>query len=292
MAASSVEERTGRLAGDEHRAEFLADVPEPVRARLLADAIRINVPAGALVYRDNERPRIFLVMNGLLRVFLRSPDGREVTARYVRSGEVAGLPLVVGGPGPMSMQAMTTASLATLRADQVRALLATDPRVARACAAELVRQLYQTFEELSEQAFLSVRQRIVFHLLNMAAPGEGPDLIVRASHQALAEAVATSREVVTRNLHRIRDDGLVALTRDGVVLRDPVGLAREIRHNVSADPAKPKLHRAATRVQSSPSRGRSSAHGRTVATGGRGPGMLPRTRLSRGRRDPASHSSD
>ena len=216
--------------------DFLAGLPEPARQRLLSDAIRINVPAGALVYRDNERPRVFLVIDGLLRVFLRSRDGREVTARYVRSGEVAGLPLVIGGPGPESIQAMTRARLAALRVDQVRALLARDPHVARACSAELVRQLYQVLDELSGQAFLSVRQRIVFHLLNLVTPGEGSAPVVHATHEELAEAVASEREVVTRNLHRIRDDGLIVLTRNGIVVRDPIGLAREIRHGGRTSP--------------------------------------------------------
>ncbi len=228
MAASVDNESPRRVVGGGDPPDFLAGLPEPARARLLSDAIQINVPAGALVYRDNERPRVFLVIDGLLRVFLRSPDGREVTARYVRSGQVAGLPLVVGGPGPESIQAVTRARLAALRVDQVRALLARDPHVAHACATELVRQLYQVFDELSEQAFRSVRQRIVFHLLNLVVPGEGSTLVVRATHEELAEAVASDREVVTRNLHRIRDDGLIALTRDGIVVRDPIGLAREL----------------------------------------------------------------
>lgn len=208
---------------------FLADLAPSTRARLLADAILIDVPAGALVYRDNERPRVILVIRGLLRVFLRSTDGREVTARYIRAGEIAGLPLVVGGPGPESIQAMTRAHLAALRVDQLRRLLAIDPAVARACAEELVRQLYQAFDELSGQAFLSLRQRIIFHLLNLAAPGAGGEFIAHTSHEELAEAVATSREAVTRNLHRIRDDGLISLTRDEIVLRDPIGMAREVR---------------------------------------------------------------
>ncbi len=228
MAASAEKGAPRRVVAGEDPTDFLADLPDQARVRLLSDAIQINVPAGALVYRDNERPRVFLVIDGLLRVFLRSPDGREVTARYVRSGQIAGLPLVVGGPGPESIQAMTAARLAALRVDQVRSLLGRDPHVARACATELVRQLYQVFDELSEQAFLSVRQRIAFHLLNLVAPGEGSMLIVQATHEELAEAIASNREVVTRNLHRIRDDGLIALTREGIVVLDPIGLAREI----------------------------------------------------------------
>ena len=79
---------------------FLFALPSRAAERLLSEAIRINVPAGALTYRDEECPRLIVVVKGLLRVFLTSADGRQVTVRYARSGDVAGLALVVGGPAP------------------------------------------------------------------------------------------------------------------------------------------------------------------------------------------------
>ena len=209
------------------RGGFLFALPEDAAQRLLAGAIRISVPAGALFYRDGESPRVIVVISGLLRVFLRSADGRQVTVRYLRDGDVAGLALVVGGPGPTSIQAMTTASVAALQVDTLRSLLASDPRVARACAEELTRQLYRALEDLSEQAFLPVRQRIVHHLLDLASAGAGPHLVVRASQQELADAVGSVREVVTRTLHRLRDEGLIETSRAEIILLDPVRLSEE-----------------------------------------------------------------
>ncbi|MDA8237444.1 MAG: hypothetical protein M0T75_06120 [Chloroflexi bacterium] len=52
----------------------------------------MSPPAGAVVYRDEESPRL-VVVAGLLRVHLTSADGRQVTVRYARSGDVAGLAL-------------------------------------------------------------------------------------------------------------------------------------------------------------------------------------------------------
>ena len=157
---------------------FLVALPRAAAERLLAEAIRINVPAGALIYREDESPRLIVVIKGLLRVFLTSADGRQVTVRYARSGDVAGLALVVGGPAPMSIQAMTSSLVVALRVDALRALLATDPGVARVCAEELVRQLYRALDDISEQAFLSVRQRLVRQLLLLATAGPGHDLVV------------------------------------------------------------------------------------------------------------------
>ena len=204
---------------------FLCALPRPAALRLIAEAIRINLPAGALVYRDDEGPRLIVVVNGLLRVYLSSVDGRQVTVRYARSGDVAGLVLVIGGPAPESIEAMTSALVLALRVDTLRALLATDPGVARVCAEEMTRQLHRALDDISEQAFLSVRQRLVRQLLLLATAGDGPDLVVRVGQQALADAIGSVREVVTRNLHQLHEEGLIDISRDVVAIRDPVALA-------------------------------------------------------------------
>jgi CRP/FNR family transcriptional regulator, cyclic AMP receptor protein len=210
------------------RGGFLSELPQDVADRLVAGAIRITVPAGALIYRDGESPRVIVVMSGLLRVFLRSADGRQVTVRYARDGDVAGLLQVLGGPGPTSIQAMTSASVAALQIDTLRSLLASDPRVARVCAEELTRQLYKALEDLSEQAFLPLRERLVLLLLDLASPGDERQLVVRASQQELADAIGSVREVVTRTLHRLQGEGLIETTREGIVILDPMRLSEEV----------------------------------------------------------------
>jgi len=208
---------------------FLLALPPDAAERLLAEAVRINVPAGAFIYRDDQSPRLIVVVNGLLRVFLTSVDGRQVTVRYARSGDVAGLVLVIGGPAPMSIQAMTSSLVVALRIDTLRALLATDPAVARACAEELTNQLHGLLDDISEHVFHSVRHRLVHQLLLLAAPDEESHLVVHATQQELADAIGSVREVVTRNLHLLQDDGLIHIARDEISIRDPVALAEVVR---------------------------------------------------------------
>jgi CRP/FNR family transcriptional regulator, cyclic AMP receptor protein len=207
---------------------FLATLPAESAERLLADAIRMDVPAGGTVYRDEERGRAIVVVHGLLRTFLKSADGRQVTIRYVGPGEIVGLALVIGGPAPVSIQAVTSASVVALRIDVLRALLQTEPAVARACAEELARQLFLAFSEIADQAFLSVRQQVARQLLDLAVPAEGGGLIARVNQQTLAEAIASSREVVSRALRELHQAGLVTSTRQGIVVRDPLELSQEV----------------------------------------------------------------
>lgn len=220
--------RRDEIASDEVHIGFLLTLPAQAAETLLAGSIRMDVPAGSLIYRADESPRVFVVVDGLVRVFLSSPEGRQVTVRYARRGDVAGLALVLGGPAPESIQAMTSASVVAFRVATLRSLIATDPIVARSCAEELTRHLYEALGDLSEQAFASVRRRLARQLLDLAAAGVGSHLVVHASQQELADAIASVREVVTRNLRDLQDEGLIEITRDEIVLLDPGQLAEEV----------------------------------------------------------------
>ncbi len=223
-----------RLAALGLHGGFLYTLPEAATDRLIDQALRITVPSGVCLYRGDERPRVVVVLTGLLRVFLSSADGRQVTIRYARSGDVVGLMLALVEPVPMSIQALTTASVLALRADRLHAMLASDALLARACAQELSRQLQHAFEDLAAQAFLSLRQRVILQLLTLATPGPGRHLVVHASHEELAETVASVREVVTRTLDQLQREGLVETARDEIAVLDPVRLSQEISGRTDA----------------------------------------------------------
>src|SRR5688500_7243186 len=101
---------------------LLAEFPATARDQLLADTLPIELPAGSMLYRDADEPRCALVVTGLARALLSAPDGRTVTIRYVRSGELLGIPIIVGGPIPASIQMVTNAELLVLNARTLRQL--------------------------------------------------------------------------------------------------------------------------------------------------------------------------
>jgi CRP/FNR family cyclic AMP-dependent transcriptional regulator len=207
---------------------FLAQLPEPAAATLLREAIRVDVPAGSLIYRPEEQPKVFVVVDGLIRTFLDGPDGRQVTIRYARPGDVAGLVLMLRGPALLSMQAMTRASVLAIRVPMLRRAMSTEASVARAIAQELARELYAAIGDLSEQAFASVRQRLARQLLDLAVARPRRRPVVLASQQDLADAIGSVREVVTRNLGQMQEGRLIRIDRDGILLLAPGRLADEL----------------------------------------------------------------
>jgi CRP/FNR family transcriptional regulator, cyclic AMP receptor protein len=95
---------------------FLAELPAEVVSELLADGERADYPAGTTVYQPRSEPQTALVVRGLLRNFLVSPEGRQVTYRYTRPGDVLGIPVLVGGPVNVGVQAVEPSSLFRIRA--------------------------------------------------------------------------------------------------------------------------------------------------------------------------------
>jgi CRP/FNR family transcriptional regulator len=205
-----------------------AALPRSALDRLLNDAVRLDIPAGTVAYRDWEMARTALVLSGLLRVYLASGHGRQRTVRYARAGDVIGVPVAVGGPAGVSVQALTGTSVLMLNVATLQSLGQTDPRFAWALAEEVTRRLYEVIETFAGNAFGSVSQRIARHLLDLAAEQQrNSTLVARLTQQELADATGTVREVAARELRHMRDRGLIETTRQGIVLLNPPGLQRE-----------------------------------------------------------------
>lgn len=206
----------------------LIRLPASIIERLLVDAVPLDLPAGGTLYRDDERPRCALVVSGLVRVYMSSPEGRQVTVRYARTGDVLGIAVVVGGPAAVSVQVLTDTRLLMLNVETLVQLGKADPEVSWMMAEELVRRLYDTLDRLAGNTFGTVRQRVARHLLDLGASADHEhDLVARVTQQELADAVGSVRPVVARALAELRNEGIVASSSDGIVILDPARLHDE-----------------------------------------------------------------
>ncbi len=206
----------------------LSELSPALIEQLMADAQRIDVPRNTTIYYSEDNPRCALVISGVIRMYLSSPDGRQVTVRYARSAELIGLVAVIGGPAPTSAQVLTDARLLLLNGKTIARLGQTEPRAGWVFAREITRRLYDTLDALAANTFGTLRQRIARHLLDLASSSpQTAALVSNISQQELADAVGSVRPVVARILHDLRADGLIETTKDGITLLDPEALVAE-----------------------------------------------------------------
>lgn len=203
----------------------LGRLPAEVLTRLLDGLTVIRVAAGGVFYRPGEPVGIHLVADGLVRVSMASEEGRQVTVRYARRGDVLGVPVTMAGSASVTAQAVTDAVVVATRPGVLPQLAQRDPRVGLWMAQELAARVEGLLHELAMNTFWPVRRRLARHLLDLAVDAQqGDELIVHASHQDLADHVGTVREVVARILAALRAEGMIRTDSDGIHLLDPHAL--------------------------------------------------------------------
>jgi CRP/FNR family transcriptional regulator len=220
---------------------FMSTFPPHLTAELLADARESVVKAGDFLYRGAEHAEIAilaLIADGLVRTFIRAENGRQVTTRYAWPGDVVGAQAAVlaslddqrtrdlwrmQGGHTLHAEALRDTRVLNLPPARFLELAQTDAAVASALTRSLAFLQIETEQMLADGLFLSIRARVARHMMDLAVSSDGA-LVVAEGHQEIAEAIGSVREVVSRTLVQLRDEGVVD-RRDGeTVLRDPAAL--------------------------------------------------------------------
>jgi CRP/FNR family transcriptional regulator len=204
--------------------------------------MRLRVPAGSMVRREGEPgPHVELVINGLVRVFVSSPDGRTLTVRYCRPGSLVGAVSLFrpsyGMPG--GIQALVDTELLVLRADRVRAMSDRERAMADALMAELSDRVYQFVVELPGASFATVRQRVARHLLDLASDEQrgGTRLIARSASRRWRTRSAASRGRGARSASCARRASSPRVRRDRDPDRPPGGGRVRVACDAGSSPA-------------------------------------------------------
>jgi CRP/FNR family transcriptional regulator len=183
-----------------------------------------------IVYEGEPARALYFVFSGAMKEFKTSAEGKEQILKVVRPGESFNdVPVFDEEPALSSVEAMGPVILYELRKDDLRTLLRDNPQIdantIRVLAGQ-VRQLVSLVEDLS---FRQVIGRVARILLENAADGAGSGH--RLTPQEMAAMAGSAREVVSRSLRSLEEEGVIRLDRHKIVitdkdaLRDLVGAA-------------------------------------------------------------------
>lgn len=197
---------------------FLAVLPAASRARLAESATIIQLPAGRLLYE----PEVAVVASGLLRAFLASADGRQLTLTYLRPHAAVGLTAAAGRAHPVAFQAMIDTRLLRWGREELAEVRRAHPDLGWAAAEEIAARLDEVTAALDRVAFGDLRARVAHHLLALADGLDGAPVPAAA----VTAAVGSVREVIARILGALRAEGLVEAGPVGVRIVDADGLDR------------------------------------------------------------------
>ncbi|HEX7666817.1 MAG TPA: Crp/Fnr family transcriptional regulator [Polyangiaceae bacterium] len=216
---------------------FLARLPSALVADVLSGGRRIDVRRGTELLANPKKPGVTIVVDGLVRVFLRSNEDRQVTVRYARPGETLGLVHFMRAKLVVHAQTVTDTTLWAISPRKLRTLAEASTPLTTAIAEDCAARVADALEELAFATFGTVRQRVARHLLDLAAADDDEDaLVATVTPKSLAEATGSVREVIARVLKQLAAAGVIEKRGSEIVVLDASKLDAEARGTIH-DPA-------------------------------------------------------
>ncbi len=206
------------------RFERLVPGLEPATYTELARLPRRRLDDGTVLFRPGDEAAGFvLVLDGSIAVHLTGRSGREISLYEVAPGETCvQTTLCLLGQVSYSAEAVarTGIEIAIVPKPLFHRLLAESAGFRDYVFRSLGNRLADVTAVLEQVAFVKIESRLAQELLRRA----GPDGVAVVTHQELAAAIGSAREVVSRRLDVLSRQQLVALERGQVRIVDRRGL--------------------------------------------------------------------
>ena len=187
---------------------------------------------GQTIYeRGDAGNALYLIRSGQIRFSVVSGDGRELSVRVAKAGEVIGeIAVLDRQPRTASAVALTAVTVHSLSRTEFDRLLLQEPQLARNAIDFLCQRLRDTTEQLEMIALYAVEVRLARFLLlalkgQTAPPGKRIPLELGFSQGELAQLLGASRPKVNLALGFLEDAGAIGRTSDRLFC-DPAILAR------------------------------------------------------------------
>lgn len=218
------------------RVPVFAELTPPQLAFVTQRIVVKQYAAGELVFAEGDPcAGLYIIERGHVRIFKSSSGGREQVLSIDGPGSsVAELPVFDGGNYPASCSAVEEAALLLLRKQDFHALCLAHPEVALKVLRVVGTRLRRLVGIIEELSFTTVRRRLASYLFRLARQegkrtAEGIEITLPANNQELAAQIGTVRELVSRNLSRLQQEGILTVDARSVVVRNLAALEAELQ---------------------------------------------------------------
>lgn len=216
---------------------------------LRASGLHLVVPPHSVLFvQGDEAPGIHLLHAGQVKLTMNSSRGRTLILKISEPGEILGLHNCVSLANyEVSAESLQRCEITFVRRDDFLRLLAREPQVLQAVAAQLSRECHTAYGLIHSLATSNcISERLARLLLDLAdaephptAPKTGETRVGQAqesdarvsvglTHEEIAQMIGTSRETVTRLLKEFRTRRLAMLKGSTLHILDKVALQQMV----------------------------------------------------------------
>jgi len=167
-----------------------------------------------MLFQEEQRSHgLWCVISGTVRVSMASPDGRRLTVRLTREGDILGLiPALFDTPYDTIGETIGATTLAYITRSDLRRFMTTYPEMHLLVAEEISRYLTMAHHALRTIALpFKTEEKIVRFLLDHDETkcGDVANVNLGMTYTEIANFVGSTRENVTRIISRLKKKKLI-----------------------------------------------------------------------------------
>jgi CRP/FNR family transcriptional regulator, anaerobic regulatory protein len=208
-----------------HAFPAVASLDEQSREMIVSSSPVTELDSGTLVFEIGQVcQRFLLVIEGSVRVHLLDPDGHEIVLYRVRPGETCVLTtaaLLGSNPYAAFAVAETRTLAAGIPMNVFSSLMKRSEPFRRFVFSGHSQRIVELMQVVSDVAFTRIQVRLARCLIER----EDSTGRVAMTHDAIAIELGTAREVVSRNLKHLENEGCIEMFQGYLRIRDRKKLA-------------------------------------------------------------------
>ena len=179
--------------------------------------------------------RVYFLLKGAVKLSRVYEAGEEITVALLRENSVFGvLSLITGQRSDRFYHAVafTPVELLSAPIEQVEQAFKENPELSMIMLRGLSSRILQTEMMIETLAHRDMGSRLVSFLLilcrDFGVPtNEGIRIDLKLSHQAIAEAIGSTRVTVTRLLGDLRQENMISIHKKKITVHNPVALSQQ-----------------------------------------------------------------
>jgi len=212
------------LAAHLPKGSVFADCDEAQLADLLSvgtvQATRAN---DGILRQGDEGTSLVIVLDGVVRISMVTPNGREIILDYAEAGAVVGeIAVLDGQPRTASAIAMWAGRILRLSRSAFEGFIERHPKVAIRLLREMARRLRETDITIESDRAFTTGPRLARYLKRLTDQKvHGTRLTRDLSQTELGSFVGISRENINRQLAAWASEGVIELTQGKIRIVDP-----------------------------------------------------------------------
>jgi CRP/FNR family cyclic AMP-dependent transcriptional regulator len=181
---------------------------------------------GLVTSPDDEGERLYIVKRGRVRLYRLTPDGKQLTLDILDKGRVVGRMSWLGQElTDAYAEAIEDAVICSFTPQELRRLIDRFPGIGLNIIRYLSDRLAASERERELMAFRTVEERLAARLMELAERfgrpiDGGVEIDARLTQQELADMIGTSRETLAMTISSLREQGVLDMERQRVVIRE------------------------------------------------------------------------